>query len=112
MTYKTDNCHYAVIFEQCVQTSHEFKSEQIHWFDTSGENIMHNVIILPNLLVFLRFFHERYCIVDDCRVIAWKIKVLACKAVYDGVDLNDSRVNAMLNECSRGGPYPQSSMSS
>ncbi|EHL03123.1 hypothetical protein M7I_0815 [Glarea lozoyensis 74030] len=94
-------CNDAPIFEHVVEILDKFQREEINWLSAAREDVVDDVIVFGSRSGGA--VCEGDCVFDDGCVGGWQGEVFGCEAVDDGVNFDDCGVDAVGDECSRGG---------
>jgi hypothetical protein len=98
---ETHNCKHPVRFQKRTQAAQEFKAEEFKRDGSAREDVVDDVVVrLRGLLDHP--LGELYGVLDYRGVVLEIVKILEGKLVHHGVNLDDSGVDAVGNECRRG----------
>lgn len=92
-----------------MQTAYKFQSEEFNGFSAACEHVVDDVVVLSKI-GFPRAFHKGYSIFDLSNVVRRQVEVFASKFVYDGVNLHDSGLDAVLYQRGRSGADPEATV--
>lgn len=93
----TYDCDDAVGFQGAVEVAQELVGEEGDGLGAAGEDVMDDVVVALGLVVG-DLLREVDGVVDDGVVVGREVKVLYCVLHDDGVDLDNSRVDAVGHE--------------
>lgn len=97
---ETHNGDNSVMFEKRVKVPEKFNGKEFNGLCSAGKHVVDDIVIL-NGVIRLLAPHELGSIFNDRNMIRWEVEVLSCEPMDNRVDLDDCRLDSMVDQCSR-----------
>lgn len=86
------------MFEESIQTLEEFQGEQLDWLGASGEDVVHDVVVLDRLDSLPGALHKIDSVLDGGDVVGRHVEILLSELVHDRVQLDDGGVDSVRHQ--------------
>lgn len=88
------------MFEKRVKVPEKFNGEEFNGLCPAGKHVVDDIVILDGIIRLVAP-HELGSIFNDRDMIRWEVEVLSCEPMDDRVNLDNCRLDSMVNQCSR-----------